>query len=104
MTPPAALARLGTVRFRAGMWPKRIAASPDGRKLVTVGHNLSRAEYLTVWDVGTGRPLADGHDEPVGIGDRGFAIKRIGQERRRQPLATSGGADRLPIAGLRRAH
>src|SRR5262249_35927622 len=55
--PAGALARLGTLRFRCGMWPKLVAGSPDGSKIVTVGHNLTQAHYLTIWDTGTGRPL-----------------------------------------------
>src|SRR5205807_691894 len=46
--PPGAVARLGTLRFNAGMWPHHIAPSPDGSKIATVGSNLSQTQYLTI--------------------------------------------------------
>jgi len=82
--PPGAVARLGTVRFRAGMWPKHLAAAPDGAKVVTVGHNLSLTEYLTVWDVATGRSLRHVPLPDVQVqrlvwlpGGRGFAVVKV---------------------------
>ncbi|MBX9625488.1 MAG: PQQ-binding-like beta-propeller repeat protein, partial [Gemmataceae bacterium] len=57
--PPGAVARLGTVRFRLGMWPWHVAASPDGSKLATVGYRLDAPQVLTVWDATTGRSLRE---------------------------------------------
>ncbi|MBI3409042.1 MAG: sigma-70 family RNA polymerase sigma factor [Planctomycetes bacterium] len=85
--PPGAVARLGTRRFRAGMWPKQIVATPDGRKLVTAGFNLSSTEYLTVWDGATGRairrvalPRESVQAMTVLPNGRGFAIVKISRD------------------------
>jgi RNA polymerase sigma factor (sigma-70 family) len=82
--PPRALARLGTRRFRAGMWPKHIAATPDGEKLITAGFNLTMAHYLTVWSADTGRTLREvqlprAAIESIAVlpNGRGFAVVKV---------------------------
>ncbi|MBI3411058.1 MAG: WD40 repeat domain-containing protein [Planctomycetes bacterium] len=85
--PQGALARLGTLRFRAGMWPKQIVATPDGKKLVTVGFNLSASERLAVWDAATGRairqvPLPNVSVQATTVlpNGRGFAIVKVSRD------------------------
>jgi RNA polymerase sigma factor (sigma-70 family) len=46
--PPGAIARLGTVRFRA--WANRVAFLPGDKMLATVGQ-----EVVSFWDVATGK-------------------------------------------------
>jgi RNA polymerase sigma factor (sigma-70 family) len=82
--PPGAVARLGTMRFQSGMWPTQIVASPDGKKLVTVGYNLSSAQHVTVWDAATGRVLRHVPLQQVAVhaatilpNGRGFAIVKV---------------------------
>jgi hypothetical protein len=82
--PPGAVARLGTTRFRMGMWPKQLTPSPDGKLLVTAGHNNGEAEYLTVWDAATGRgvrrvELPGAFVQAVHWlpGGRGFAVVKV---------------------------
>jgi RNA polymerase sigma factor (sigma-70 family) len=58
--PPAALLRLGTVRFRPGETVGLLAFSPDGRILASVGQNMEANENLNevcLWDVTTGQCL-----------------------------------------------
>ncbi|QJW94036.1 sigma-70 family RNA polymerase sigma factor [Frigoriglobus tundricola] len=55
--PPGAVARLGTVRFRFGMWPWYVVPSPDGSKLATFGANGQHVESMTISDATSGRPL-----------------------------------------------
>jgi RNA polymerase sigma factor (sigma-70 family) len=85
--PLGAVARLGTARFRAGMWPKHIAATPDGTKLVTVDSNLTLGNCLTVWDTGTGRTLREVRLPKGGIkalwmlpDGRGFALVHVSRD------------------------
>lgn len=85
--PPWALARLGTTRFRAGMWSRHLTPTPDGRKLLTVDWNNSLADYLTVWDLDTGRRLRqvllpDGGVQAVHVGPdgRGFALVHVSRD------------------------
>jgi RNA polymerase sigma factor (sigma-70 family) len=49
--PPGALVRLGTVRFRHGNAIRSVAFSPDGKTIVTSGHD----DALSFWDAETGR-------------------------------------------------
>src|SRR5712692_508486 len=51
--PPGALARLGTVRWRAGSPVILAAFSPDGRSLITLGQDFS----VQVWDAATGKEI-----------------------------------------------
>jgi RNA polymerase sigma factor (sigma-70 family) len=82
--PPGAVARLGTVRFRAGMWAKLIAAAPNSSNIAAVGHNLSQTQYLTIWDAATGRALRHVPLPDVDVqhltwlpGGRGFAVVKV---------------------------
>jgi WD40 repeat protein len=50
--PAGAIARLGTVRFRAGDEIKRLTFTPDGKRLVTQGYG-----GVSVWDAATGKEL-----------------------------------------------
>jgi RNA polymerase sigma factor (sigma-70 family) len=82
--PPGAVARLGTLRFQSGMWPTHIAATPDGKKLISFGYNLSLAQHLTVWDAATGRVLRHVPLQQVAVQaatilpiGRGFAIVKV---------------------------
>jgi RNA polymerase sigma factor (sigma-70 family) len=54
--PAGAIARLGTLRFQSGMWPKSIAPSPDGSKFATIGHN-NQIHLLTIWNAKSGQPI-----------------------------------------------
>jgi RNA polymerase sigma factor (sigma-70 family) len=82
--PAGAVARLGTVRYRVGMWPFALTPSPDGRKLATIGRTSSQSDTLTIWDVATGRAdrqveLADVLVQSVTWlpGGRGFAVVKV---------------------------
>jgi WD40 repeat protein len=52
--PAGARARLGTVRFRHGANVIRLAASPDGKRLATLGND----RHLRLWNVDDGREVA----------------------------------------------
>jgi RNA polymerase sigma factor (sigma-70 family) len=61
--PPEALARLGTLRFRAGPTVRRLAISPDGKVMASVGNG-----GLQVWDTDNGkllRQLGDGYNQHI---------------------------------------
>jgi RNA polymerase sigma factor (sigma-70 family) len=82
--PPGAVARLGTLRFQSGMWPTHIAATPDGKKLVSFGYNVGGSQHLTVWDATTGRVLRHVPLQQVAVqaatilpNGRGFAIVKV---------------------------
>jgi WD40 repeat protein len=51
--PDGAIARLGTVRWRHGVFVHALAYSPDGKKIVSSG--VGRA--LVLWDASTGKEL-----------------------------------------------
>ncbi len=55
--PPAALARLGSTRLRAGGGVERMAFSPDGTQLASWSGELHTNDSLTIWDTKTGRAL-----------------------------------------------
>ncbi|HEY7429033.1 MAG TPA: sigma-70 family RNA polymerase sigma factor [Gemmataceae bacterium] len=55
--PAGAIARLGTVRFRPGRTIAWLIFLPDGKRLVSVGH-----DGAWVWDIATGKEL--GHLTP----------------------------------------
>ncbi|HUR56002.1 MAG TPA: RNA polymerase sigma factor, partial [Gemmataceae bacterium] len=59
--PPGAVARLGSVRFRNGMWTYHVLPSPDGARFATIGRGGAEHEdVLTVWDA-DGRPTRTVH-------------------------------------------
>jgi WD40 repeat protein len=65
--PAAAIARLGTVRFRHGEGASFVAFLPGGKEVLSVG----RDEYARIWDAGTGKevrqfPLSAGSTAAVG--------------------------------------
>ncbi|HTU92216.1 MAG TPA: sigma-70 family RNA polymerase sigma factor [Gemmataceae bacterium] len=51
--PEGAIARLGTVRWRHGVFVHALAYSPDGKRIVTAG--IGRA--LVLWDAASGKEL-----------------------------------------------
>src|SRR5579859_443959 len=51
--PAGARARLGTIRFRYGSTVVRLAASPDGKRLASLGTD----QIIRIWDVADGRQL-----------------------------------------------
>ncbi|AMV24306.1 ECF RNA polymerase sigma factor SigE [Gemmata sp. SH-PL17] len=55
--PPAALARLGSTRLRAGGRVERMAFSPDGTQLASWSGDSHTNDSLTIWDAKTGRAL-----------------------------------------------
>jgi hypothetical protein len=55
--PPGAVARLGTVRFRTADFPKQLAVSPDGKRVVST--QSMQHVRLTVWEVDTGRQIRE---------------------------------------------
>ncbi|WP_162667285.1 sigma-70 family RNA polymerase sigma factor [Gemmata massiliana] len=55
--PPAAIARLGSTRLRAGGCVERMAFSPDGAQLASWSGELHINDSLTIWDTKTGRAL-----------------------------------------------
>ena len=55
--PPGAVARLGTVRFRTSDFPKHLAVSPDGKRIVSTA--FLQYSRLAVWEADTGRPLRE---------------------------------------------
>ncbi|MBX9624703.1 MAG: PQQ-binding-like beta-propeller repeat protein, partial [Gemmataceae bacterium] len=57
--PPGALARLGTTRFRVGMWPIHLAPSPDGSQVAVVAGNHGPTQYLMILDAATGRTVRE---------------------------------------------
>lgn len=59
--PAGAVARLGTVRFRSGEYMRRLAFSPDGKRLVTRG-----TSKMTLWDAESGKKLAEFASDKVG--------------------------------------
>jgi WD40 repeat protein len=59
--PPGAIARLGTLRFRAAERIDHLAYSPDGKKLVSHGGGV-----ITLWDAESGRKLAEFDGSEVG--------------------------------------
>jgi WD40 repeat protein len=50
--PPGVIARCGTVRFRHGTEVSSLAASPDGKFVVSVGRG-----HGCVWDISSGKPV-----------------------------------------------
>ena len=58
--PAAAIARLGSVRFRQSSEVGSVALSPDGKRIASVG-----AWNLSVWDVETGRELLRLKERPI---------------------------------------
>lgn len=70
--PPAALGRLGTVRFRHGFVTHKIAISPDGKVLASGG----RFPGLRFWDAETGRPL---HQPAFPTSVRGMSFSQDGK-------------------------
>jgi RNA polymerase sigma factor (sigma-70 family) len=52
--PDGAIARLGTVRWRHGVFVHALAYSPDGKKIVSTG---SSDRALVLWDAGTGKEI-----------------------------------------------
>lgn len=83
--PPGAVARLGSIRFRNGMWTFHVLPSPDGSRLATIGAGgPEHDEFLTVWNP-DGRPL---RTVPLGGAlvqfarwmpdGRGFAVLKLG--------------------------
>ena len=66
---------------------KLIASTPDGKKLVTLGRDLSIRNYLTVWDRDTGRTLrqvvvSEVSTETISVlpDGRGFAILKVSMD------------------------
>src|SRR5882757_4350466 len=53
--PSGAVARLGTVRFRAPGAMNNVVFSPDGRLLASTGSSVGEKWALRVWDRNTGR-------------------------------------------------
>src|SRR5262245_3112499 len=51
--PPGALARLGTLRWRAGSTIIFVAYRTDGKSLVTVGQDF----VVQIWDTATGKEI-----------------------------------------------
>jgi RNA polymerase sigma factor (sigma-70 family) len=80
--PPGAVARLGTIRFRAGGSFESVAFSPDGKTLITG----SGGAELTLWDAATGRPISNmtinkkipGSAEIAGVLPNGTVIASAG--------------------------
>jgi RNA polymerase sigma factor (sigma-70 family) len=54
--PPQALERLGTLRFRPGVWVWHLSFSPDGKLLAAATHNW-QADSISLWDRATGKCL-----------------------------------------------
>jgi WD40 repeat protein len=74
--PPGAIARLGTLRFRAGRGITHLAFSPDGKRLVAKSRSA-----VSVWDVASGRMLLEAVDQETGplawrSDGRGIALVR----------------------------
>lgn len=67
--PPGAVARLGTVRFRTSDFPKHLAVSPDGKRLVSTA--ALQHSRLAVWEADTGRPVHEvelpGYPQPEAV-------------------------------------
>jgi RNA polymerase sigma factor (sigma-70 family) len=61
--PPAALARLGTVRFRHGSGVKTALFSPDGKTIASRGWE----HFVSLWDVATAKELLrlGGHEHYI---------------------------------------
>ncbi len=75
--PPGAIARLGTVRWRAQYGVSRMAFVPGGKYLATTG-----ASALSVWDVGAGRVVRTISTDGTPLGDgfeREFAFTPDGK-------------------------
>jgi len=81
--PPGAAARLGTIRFRMGMWPKQLVVSPEGSRFASVAHNYV-IHQLTIWNATTGQPIRQVDLPEVEINSifwladgRGFALVKV---------------------------
>jgi WD40 repeat protein len=59
--PVGAIARLGTVRWRHGAYVSTVAFSPNGKQLLTHGHN-----GVCIWDVATGKEVRSLRDTWMG--------------------------------------
>src|SRR5262249_35392326 len=55
--PAGALLRLGEIRFRPGARTTKVAFSPDGKQLASLGNNLYHHDRLSLWDTTTGKEL-----------------------------------------------
>ena len=61
--PPAALARLGTVRLRVQDSPGLLACLPGGKELLLVELKAGDGTVLTWWDLATGKLLRQRHSD-----------------------------------------
>lgn len=93
--PAGAIARLGTVRFRAGEMVSQLAFSPDGRTVASASQNSEINNHLNticLWDVTTGRRILQfgGQRDPIWIAFSPDGRRLATQSLRQQEGAISG--------------
>jgi RNA polymerase sigma factor (sigma-70 family) len=87
--PPGAIARLGTVRWRAGEWVHLLAGLPDGKTLLSVSGSGTNAAVVTLWDLATGATVARSEDNTVHL--LGLRLTQVALSADGKVLAAAGG-------------